>query len=218
MAVSGVGNSSSGATTQNTSLASLSSNFETFMTLLTAQLKAQDPLSPLDTKDFTNQLVQFSGVEQQIKTNDLLTKLSSSLSVSAGSLAVSYLGKTATATTNEAAIADNKAVWNYQMPANATSVAMKIYDSNNKLVYTGEGEKAAGSHSFEWNGKSSNGTQNKSGTFKLVIEAKNSSGVTLSPSITRSGTISYVDMSGSEPKVKIDGFNVELSSVTSVAL
>ncbi len=217
MAVTGVG-SSTGASTQNTSLASLSSNFETFMTLLTAQLKAQDPLSPLDTKDFTNQLVQFSGVEQQIKTNDLLTKLGSSLSISAGSLAVSYLGKTATASTNDAAITNNKAVWNYEMPANANSVTMKIYDSNNKLVYSADGEKAAGKHTFEWNGKSSNGTVNKSGTFKLVIEAKNASGVSLNSNITRSGTISYVDMSGSEPMVQINGVNIALSKVTSVAL
>lgn len=217
MAVTGV-NSTSTQSTQSKSLASLSSNFETFMTLLTAQLKAQDPLSPLDTKDFTNQLVQFSGVEQQIKTNDLLTKLSSSLSVSAGSLAVSYLGKNATATTDKAAILNNKAVWNYELPANAKSVSMKIYDSSNRLVYTGDGEKTSGKHTFEWDGKSSNGTQNKSGTFKLVIEAKNASDANMTANIYKSGTISFVDMSGAEPLVQIDGVNVALSEIKSISM
>ncbi|WP_262423038.1 flagellar hook capping FlgD N-terminal domain-containing protein [Brevundimonas denitrificans] len=53
----------------------MASNFETFLLLLTAQLKNQDPLSPLDSNEFTGQLTQMAGVEQQLLTNDLLTAL-----------------------------------------------------------------------------------------------------------------------------------------------
>ncbi|MGG2329447.1 flagellar hook assembly protein FlgD, partial [Salmonella enterica] len=74
--VDGVSNSNSTNTnTTNTSQVQLVKNFDTFLTLLTAQLKNQDPMAPLDTKDFTNQLVQFSQVEQQINMNSSLTKL-----------------------------------------------------------------------------------------------------------------------------------------------
>ena len=104
MAVTGATNTAANTTGNSSSSIGLAANFDTFMKLLTAQLRAQDPLSPLDTKDFTNQLVQFSGVEQQIKTNDLLSSLQTTKGFSAGSLAVSYLGKSATAETNAAGI------------------------------------------------------------------------------------------------------------------
>ena len=53
----------------------LSSDFETFLKMLTAQLKNQDPLNPLESNDFAVQLATFSGVEQQVLTNELLTEL-----------------------------------------------------------------------------------------------------------------------------------------------
>ncbi len=71
----GSGAASSTQTTINNSLASLASNSQTFLTLLTTQLKNQDPLSPLDTNQFTSQLTQMSGVEQQLLGNQLLQTL-----------------------------------------------------------------------------------------------------------------------------------------------
>ena len=65
----------SGATLSSTAGSTLAGNFQTFLTLLTTQLQNQNPLDPLDTNQFTQQLVQFAGVEQQLKTNDQLTSL-----------------------------------------------------------------------------------------------------------------------------------------------
>jgi len=66
---------SSGSTLSSTTDATLAGNFQTFLTLLTTQLQNQNPLDPLDTNQFTQQLVQFASVEQQLKTNDQLTTL-----------------------------------------------------------------------------------------------------------------------------------------------
>ena len=91
------------ATTRaNTSRASLVSNFETFLSLLTAQLKNQDPLSPLDSNEFTAQLTQMTGVEQQLLTNDLLTSLLAAQQGGGLSGATSYIGKDATAAWSQA--------------------------------------------------------------------------------------------------------------------
>lgn len=196
----------------------LSANFDTFMKLLTAQLRAQDPLSPLDTKDFTNQLVQFSGVEQQIKTNDLLGSLKTSLGFSAGTLAVSYLGKTATATSDKAGIVNGKASWNYDLTNAASSVSLKIFDANNHLVKTIDGEKTKGSHTLEWDGTNSNGTKLTSGQYTLVIDAKSSTGDAMTSNISQKGQITNVDMSGSEPMVTINGASIALSAIKNVAL
>ena len=66
---------SSGSNLSGTTDATLAGNFQTFLTLLTTQLQNQNPLEPLDTNQFTQQLVQFASVEQQLKTDDQLTSL-----------------------------------------------------------------------------------------------------------------------------------------------
>ncbi|MBN8649045.1 MAG: flagellar hook assembly protein FlgD [Caulobacterales bacterium] len=222
MAVTGTNNNAAASAAANSasksSTTGLAANFDTFMKLLTAQLRAQDPLSPLDTKDFTNQLVQFSGVEQQIKTNDLLTSLQTTMGFSAGSLAVSYLGKSATAETNAAGIVNGKASWNYNLANAAGSVTLKIYDSNNKLVKTIDGDKTKGSHTFEWDGTTTSGTKLTSGQFTMVVDAKTSSGEAMKATMTQKGLISNVDMSGSTPMVTINGALVALSAIKNVSL
>ncbi len=218
MAVTGATNNAANTTGNNSSTIGLAANFDTFMKLLTAQLRAQDPLSPLDTKDFTNQLVQFSGVEQQIKTNDLLSNLQTTMGFSAGSLAVSYLGKNAVAETNAAGIVNGKANWNYDLANAAGSVTLNIYDSNNKLVKTIDGDKTKGSHTFEWDGTTASGTKLTSGQFTMVVDAKSSSGETMKATMTQKGLISNVDMSGSTPMVTINGALVALSSIKTVSL
>src|SRR3954470_17819141 len=76
----------------------LAGNFDTFLTLLTTQLKNQDPLSPMDSNQFTQQLVQFSQVEQQINANKNLESLVSMSKAQGATSAVGYLGKTLTVT------------------------------------------------------------------------------------------------------------------------
>ena len=98
--------------------ARLAENFDTFLTLLTTQLKNQDPLSPMDSNDFTQQMVQMTGVEQQLLTNDLLNKLISNTS-SGISTAVSLIGKDVRAVSDEATLSGGQAKWAYELDGNA---------------------------------------------------------------------------------------------------
>ena len=75
------------------SAASLSSNFDTFLTILTAQIQNQDPLEPMDSTQFTTQLVQFNGVEQQIKQNKNLESIMGSQEALQVASASNYIGK-----------------------------------------------------------------------------------------------------------------------------
>src|SRR6185312_8890054 len=102
---------------QTTASKQLAGNFDTFLTLLTTQLQNQDPLNPMDSNQFTQQLVEFSQVEQQINTNDNLKTLIS-LGQSRGAAdAVGYLGKAVTVSNGDAALANGTANWNYQLGA-----------------------------------------------------------------------------------------------------
>jgi|APTNR8051073442_1049403.scaffolds.fasta_scaffold00764_7 flagellar basal-body rod modification protein FlgD len=206
------------AASTSASATGLAANFETFITLLTAQLRAQDPLSPMDTKDFTNQLVQFTGVEQQMKTNTLLSALQQNFSLNAGSMAVSYLGKQATAITDLASLSNGSAKWTYDVPTGVSEVTLKVFDSNNRLVRSVSGNLSNGSHDFNWDGVSNSGGRSSDGQYQLVVEAKNTAGNSVTVPVTNSGIISDVDLSGTEPKVKINGTSVALSAITKITL
>src|SRR5690349_24911197 len=93
--------------TQPDAMKQLSGNFSTFLTLLTTQLQNQDPLSPMDSNQFTQQLVMFSQVEQQINTNDNLQSLIAlNLSQTANS-AVNYIGRSVVMTNGEGSLQTN---------------------------------------------------------------------------------------------------------------
>jgi flagellar basal-body rod modification protein FlgD len=211
------------STTTNTateaSRTSLANNFETFLTLLTAQLRNQDPLSPLDSKDFTNQLVQFSGVEQQLKTNDLLSSLTENTKLSAGATAVAYLGKEATANTSIAAIeAGGSTSWNYELPRNAGNVALRVLDSAGRVVATANGDTTRGEKTFNWDGKDVSGRPVGAGTYRLEVNASASDGQVISSTVSRRGLISAVDLSGATPTVTIGGASVPLSAIVKIGL
>ena len=209
----------SAATTSATKRARLANNFETFLTLLTAQLKNQDPLSPMDSKDFTNQLVQFSGVEQQLKTNDLLKSLTENTKLSAGATAVAYLGKEATANSPLATIGvGGTATWNYEIPRAAQNVSLRILDTSGRVVAMADGETTRGEKAFKWDGKDQSGRSVNAGTYRLEINATGADGAPIIGTVSQRGIITGVDLSGSTPSVTIAGASVPLSSIIKIGL
>src|SRR5437870_11730705 len=99
-------------TTSAANKASLAGNFDTFLRILTTQLKNQNPLDPLDTNQFTQQLVQFAGVEQQLRTNDQLSALLALQQTAQSTQALTFVGKTAVVDGNTAALSHGLATWN----------------------------------------------------------------------------------------------------------
>src|SRR5215212_5962000 len=97
------------ANTVNAGIGSLATNYETFLKLLTTQLKNQDPLSPLETNEFTQQLTQMTGVQQQLLTNQLLTQMISQGQVGLSGSAVNLIGKEVTAEKPNVTLTDGKA-------------------------------------------------------------------------------------------------------------
>ncbi|MFN7129895.1 MAG: flagellar hook assembly protein FlgD, partial [Brevundimonas sp.] len=122
----------------NSGTTMLASNFETFLTLLTTQMKNQDPLSPLDSNEFTAQLTQMAGVEQQLLTNDLLTSLVAAQSAGGLDNASNYIGKQVTAAWTATSLDDGKATWSYELGANADKVKLQVVDSTGKVAWEGD--------------------------------------------------------------------------------
>ncbi len=198
--------------------ASLSESYTTFLTLLTTQLKNQDPTSPLDTNAFTQQLVAMTGVQQQLLSNQLLQTIASNSSSTGVAGAVDLIGKTATATSSTATLASGAANWNYNLPSDAAGATITVSDSTGKAVYSASASAlTAGDHAFSWNGKNFSGVQlPDGGTYTLSINATDSSGAAITPTLSVSGQVSSVTQSNGTTLVKIGPTAVPLSSITSV--
>src|SRR6201996_366755 len=121
------------------SMQQLSGNFDTFLKLLTTQLQNQDPTSPMDTNQFTQQLVEYSQVEQQIDTNTNLQTLINQSSTQNASYATSYLGKNVTVSGGKGALIDGQASWTYNLGAAASSTLLTITNANGQTVDTAQG-------------------------------------------------------------------------------
>lgn len=165
-----------GATSTNSSSQTLSADMNTFLTLLTTQLKYQDPMDPMDTAEFTNQLVQYSSVEQAIQTNSKLDNLLTLTISNLGAQAVSYIGKTAQVLGNVMPLEGGKAKATYTLSNDALSTTISVKDMTGKVVYTENGNITAGTHEFTWNGKDSNGNQLEDGAYEIVVSPKGANG------------------------------------------
>jgi len=211
--------SSSSSTTSaiNNSLASLASNSQTFLTLLTTQLKNQDPTSPLDTNQFTAQLTQMTGVEQQLLSNQLLQQLVNQSSGSGVTGAVDLIGKNVTASGNTATLQDGAATWQYTLGGTAANVNVQVTDSSGNVVYSGAAAAGTGPQSFTWNGQNAKGQQQTNGgIYTLSINATDTSGNAVNVSNAVTGTATAVEQVNGQTMVTVGGVQVPLTSVTAV--
>lgn len=168
----------SGQSKTNASSQTLSADMDTFLKLLTTQLQYQDPLDPMDTAEFTNQLVQYSSVEQAIQTNTKLDNLLSLNIANLGAQAVSYIGKTAQVLGDVMPLEGGKAKATYTFNKDVTSATITVKDMNGKVVYTASGETTSGTHEFTWDGKDSDGNQLEDGAYQIIVNPKVPSGET----------------------------------------
>jgi flagellar basal-body rod modification protein FlgD len=195
----------------------LSDNYDTFLILLTAQLQNQDPLAPMDSTQFTQQLVQFSQVEQQIRTNEQLEGLVGQYQAASAGAALSYLGKDAIIEADETYLAGGAANWAYNLPEAATSITVSVKDPSGRTVYeTTTAERGAGEHLFTWDGKKTDGTTMPDGVYTISIEAENADGDEIEPAVRVRETIMGVDFSGDTPVVITPSGTRELDSIRSV--
>src|ERR1041384_3369162 len=130
----------------------IASNFTTFLQLLTTQLKNQNPLDPLDTNQFTQQLVQFAGVEQQINMNQQLTTLVALQKATQTTSALSFLGATATVDGTTTKLANGAASWSFSVDKPSTAT-INIKSANGELAYSGSYPLSAAARKFNWGGR-----------------------------------------------------------------
>src|ERR1700733_1172248 len=208
---------SSGATLSTTADTTLAGNFQTFLTLLTTQLQNQNPLDPLDTNQFTQQLVQFAGVEQQLKTNDQLTSLVSLQQTAQSTQALGFVGKTAVVDGSTTNLVSSAATWNLSVPTNS-NVAITIANSTGQNVFSGTYPVTAGDNqAFAWDGKGNDGTQWPDGKYTMTATALDASGNPVAVSTQIKGVVNSVDLTQQPPLLSINGQTYTVNQIKSIS-
>jgi len=207
--------SSSSSSSTGVDKDTIAGNFQTFLTLLTTQLKNQNPLDPLDTNQFTQQLVQFAGVEQQLKQNEQLGTLISIEKSAQATTALAYVGSTVAVDGQTATLKDGEATWSLQVPkpVNAT---VTIKNSTGQTVYTGSFSMQTGTQNFTWDGHGNDGTQWPDGNYTMTVTGKDTSGQTVSIPTEVHGVVDSVDLTQTPPVLSIGGQNFTLDKIKRV--
>ena len=197
----------------------LAGNFQSFLTLLTTQLQNQNPLDPLDTNQFTQQLVQFAGVEQQLKTNDQLASMLSLQQTAQSTQALTFVGKNAFVAGNTATLASGGggAAWYLGVPTDSV-VDISITNSSGQTVFTHRAAVAAGDNqSFIWDGKGDDGTQSPDGQYKLTATATDQSGNSVAVATKIQGVVSSVDLTQTPPLLIINGQTYTINQIQGIS-
>lgn len=215
MSVSGIGSSSASSTGTSTSSASIAATFDQFLTLLTTQLQNQNPLDPLDTNQFTQQLVQFAGVEQQLKTNSQLEALVTQGKSQSVPAAAGFVGMKLIADGSTSTLANNQASWSLKSPAAGTAT-FTVTDKNNKTVYTETKKITAGQQSFTWNGKDQNKTTYPAGDYRLSVAAKDAAGRAIAVSTEIEGVVDSVRFEGDTPILMLGNQSIAYDRVRQI--
>ena len=214
-ASSGSGSGTNTASAGNAALSSLSGNFNDFLGMLMTQLQNQDPTSPLDTNQFTSELVQFSSVEQQINTNSSLTQLIQLTQAGEVMQSSAMLGKAVTVQSSDLVLQNRAATVNFTAPA-AEPVAIAVYGSNGTALLNTTVNAVMGSNSWTWNGANASGTTMPDGTYAVSVAGVSTNGSTTALPYTVTGTATGVQTQNNALQLQLGALSVPFSAVQSV--
>lgn len=197
-------------------LGDLADTYDNFLTLLTKQLQNQDPLSPMDTAQFTQQLVAFSSVEQQIQSNKRLEQLIDLQSSTNAYAAVSFIGTDVAVDTDKIMLSDGEAKFAYNLDKTATRATLQIYDKNNQVVMIMEADRTVGEHKALWDGTDYFGNQLADGEYRVAVSYEDDQGKKYTAPITSYGSVDSADIVDGKVFLNIGSIRVPLDKIQKI--
>jgi flagellar basal-body rod modification protein FlgD len=190
----------------------IASNFTTFLQLLTTQLKNQNPLDPLDTNQFTQQLVQFAQVEQQMKSNEQLTSLVSLEKSAASTTALAYVGSTVVVDGSTTPLTSTGATWSFNVSKPSTA-SITIKDSTGQTAYTGTFAGTPGLMNFTWDGRGNDGKSWPAGNYTMSATAVDANNQSVGISTEVQAVVDSVDLTQDPPTLSVNGQNYTMDKI-----
>ncbi len=185
---------------------------EDFLKMLIAQLKNQDPLNPVDGKDFAAQLAQFSSLEQLQNMSTQLGSLGTSISSMSNSQLVNLIGNEVSANGNTTQVSGSTNTLYYNLPSDVKQGVVKIYDAQGALVRTlSFGSQKTGINSLTWSCSNV-----PAGTYTFEMSAKDSKGTAVSPTTMVTGKVTSATFKNGVPYLTVNGQDIAFSDIISV--
>jgi flagellar basal-body rod modification protein FlgD len=194
----------------------LTDTYNNFLTLLTKQLQNQDPLNPMDTAQFTQQLVSFSAVEQQINSNKNLEKLIGLQSATNAFGAVSFLGNRVAVDSDQVSLQGGKASFQYEIDHSASRAVLKVMDSRGQTVLVQEANKGIGTYNVDWNGKDAFGNQLPDGQYQVAVSYEDDQGQAYAAKITSFGIVDSTEIQDGEVKLFVGNVGFPIDKILKV--
>ncbi len=200
------------------SSAQLADDFDDFLNLLTTQLQNQDPLSPMDSTEFTNQLVAFSGVEQQINANSKLDSLVSLNIGSSFSSALNYVSKNISYLSSESYFDGTEPVKiNYSIDGASVDTTINIFSEDGELILSKNVANSQDITEFIWDGKDENGTVQPSGTYEFRVDALDGENAALKTTTVVNGRVNGIETQNGTTFLLVGERAVSLGNIIKVS-
>lgn len=204
------------ATQSEQSSAKLADDMDQFMNLLVTQLQNQDPLEPMDPNQFTEQLVQFATVEQQIQGNQHLESLLALQEETQISTSAGYVDKVIEANGDKLVLESGKSKATYTLNEDATKVTLNILNADGDSVFVASGDNESGPHLVGWDGLNKQGFAEPDGVYTLVVSALDADGSPLDVSQTMTGRVTGMTVGDEGPILNLSGHAVPLDDLIGV--
>ncbi len=193
--------------------ATIANNFNTFLQLLTTQLKNQNPLDPLDTNQFTQQLVQFAQVEQQMKSNDQLASLVALTKSAQATTALAYVGSTVVVDGASTRLSGGQASWTLNVNKPVTATVVIKDDATGQTAFSGTFAVNPGSQRFTWDGHGNDGKVWPAGSYTLSATAIDANKQSVALSTEVEAVVDSVDLTQTPPLLSINGQDYGLDKI-----
>jgi flagellar basal-body rod modification protein FlgD len=184
----------------------LTDNLDTFLTLLTKQLQNQDPLQPMDTNQFVDQLTQFSELEQGVEQGETLKAIAAKLGGGDRQADLNLLGRAVEVDSQELALGPTGVAFNFEITSPTEQAEMRIFDEGGNLVAQFEVDGDVGRYDAGWDGLTLSGGQAAPGTYRAEVVATNAEGnERIAGRILSGGLVREVRFEEGETKLILDG-------------
>ncbi len=198
-------------------LTGLTKDFNNFLQLLIAQLRNQDPTEPLDSNEFTQLVVSFTEVEQNVQTNNLLQAQIDLETSNQISSAANYIGKEVEVKNNLLYVTEDQAEadFAYILTSPVEESIITIRDAKGHLVHQSKGSSSSGRHNIRWDRKDADGRPLPAGIYSVSVLAKTSGGKEYSPAdIFVTGAVEAVNLGNKDLiTLVVNGFEIPISDV-----
>jgi len=195
----------------------IGADFDMFLKLLVTQMQNQDPLNPMDSTEYTQQLAQYSQVEQTVQQTGTLKDILARLSTQDMSQAAGFIGKEAVFASAVSGLSGSPASWTYTADKVLTTGTVTITDASGAKVFTQALGQPGATGKFSWDGTLADGTKAPDGAYTLSIRGVDAAGAAAAVAVNSTGIVTDVSARNGVLSLGVNGVPMSVDTLVRLA-